>query len=109
MTGYSPFSPVSVTGTPTNLRITGCPGYNDRNLPLLASPGQLTTGISAATLTNPYYGPSIFMYMNTTITPITLYIFGQAITANNGIYFLPNAYDTFHFSIAPTMFTWIGK
>lgn len=107
MSGYSPGSPVSITGHPTNLRIVNCPGYNTNNTHLTATPSQLVAGISAATLANPYYGPSIIFY--TSGVPITLHIFGQAITATNGIFFLPNAYDSFHFNISPPIFTWVGK
>ena len=47
------------------------------------------------------------MYLNS--APVTLHIFGQAIAAATSIFFLPSAYDSFHFNTAPTSFTWIGQ
>ena len=47
------------------------------------------------------------MYLNSTI--VTLHVFGQAIVAATGIFFLPSAYDSFHFNTAPASFTWIGQ
>jgi hypothetical protein len=48
------------------------------------------------------------MYLNSTI--VTLHVFGQAIVAATGIFFLPSAYDSFYFfSSPPASFTWIGQ
>lgn len=110
MNGYGSPSPVYVTGTaPTGLLITNCPGYNDRNTSLTAVSGTLTTGASAATAVAPYFGPSVLSYSNS--TPVTLNVFGQSITASQGIVFLPNPYDTFYFTSAPISLTlvWTGK
>lgn len=110
MTGYAPLlgtEPVAVTGTPTKLLIFDCPGYNDRNTPLSATSGMLTMGVSAATCSTPYFGPSVIIYSG--VAGTTLTVFGQTIPLSFGIVFLPNPYDTFSFSIAPTSFTWIGK
>jgi hypothetical protein len=107
MTGYGSASPVRITGFPARLRITGCPGYNNSNTNLTASPTQLITGVNAASSTTPYYGPSVFMYSNP--TTLTLHVFGQSIVASTGIFFLPSAYDTFFFNSAPASFTWIGQ
>lgn len=87
--------------------ITNRPGYNNILTHLIASSGELTSGVSASMLSSPYYGPSVIMFGNS--VPVVLNIFGQAITASTGIFFLPNAYDSFHFSVVPTTFTWIGK
>lgn len=108
MTGYGPGSPVLITGSPSSLRIVGSAGYNDINRPITATSSQLMTGVSASSSVNPYYGPSVIMYAST--MPVTLHIFGQAIVATYGVYFLPNAYESFHFGGVPNIFfTWIGK
>lgn len=107
MTGYSPASPVSVSGSPTYLLITDCPGYNDQNTSLTATTTQLTSGVSASSSSTPYYGPSVITYSST--APVTLHVFGQAITASMGIIFLPNPYDSFYFSARPAIFSWTGK
>lgn len=109
MSGYTApgSAAVSVTGTPSELRIVNCAGYNDMNSPLVASPPELVSGVSAATLMSPYFGASVFVYSNS--IPVTLHIFGQTITSTFGIIFVPSAYDSFHFSAAPTTFSWIGK
>ncbi len=106
MTNYAG-SPVHVVGTPSNLLITNCPGYNDAGTSLHALPVSLTTGVSASTSTIPYYGPSVIMYSNP--APVTLHIFGQSISSASGIVFLPSPYDLFSFSSVPISFTWIGK
>jgi hypothetical protein len=107
MTGYGSSGPVYVTGAPSKLRIIDCPGYNNSGIQLTASASQLTTGVSAATSTSPYYGPSVFMYVNSSL--VTLHIFGQTITAGTGIFFLPSAYDSFYFNTAPASFAWYGQ
>jgi hypothetical protein len=107
MTGYGSASPLHVSGVPAKLVFTDCAGYNDRQSALTALPSSLTTGVSAATCTTPYYGPSVIMYSNP--TPVALHIFGQSITASTGVVFLPNPYDTFYFSHPPSSFIWIGK
>jgi hypothetical protein len=108
MTGYSG-SPVSVTTTQTNLFIYDCPGYNDRNTPLSATTLMLTTGVSAATCSDPYFGPSVIIYSGT--ATVTLHAFGSTttITSNSGIVFLPSPYDSFYFNAPPMTFSWIGK
>jgi hypothetical protein len=108
MTGYSAGHAVSVGAGATTLRIINCPGYNDINTHLTATPAQLTSNVSASIATNPYYGPSVIMYAST--VPVTLHLFGQVISATYGVYFLPYATDNFHFSAMPNIFfTWIGK
>ena len=110
MTGYIVLgsSPVYVSGTPYRLYINDCMGYNDGSPALTATPLQLTTGVYAAELANPYFGPSVLIYSNGS-TAVTLNIFGQAITSNFGIIYLPNAYESFSFSTVPLSFSWIGK
>lgn len=105
MTGYGSASPVHVVGTATALFIRDCPGYNDRGTSLSAP--SLTAGVNAATSATPYFGPSVILYSNA--TPVTLHVFNQTITSSVGIVFLPSPYDSFHFNVAPTAFTWIGK
>lgn len=107
MTGYVSGAPVSVSGSPANLLIRDCPGYNDQNTTLMATTSQLTTGVSASSCNTPYYGPSVITYTST--APVTLHIFGQTITASMGIIFLPNPYDSFYFSVRPGVFSWTGK
>ncbi len=109
MTGYGG-SPVSVTAAQASLFIYDCPGYNDQNTPLSATTHMLETGVSAATSSNPYFGPSVIMYSGT--AAVTLHAFGSTttITSSSGIVFLPSPYDSFYFTPAPpTTFTWIGK
>ena len=107
MTGYTG-SPVSVTGTPSELLINDCPGYNDRSTALSATAGMLTTGVSAATSSSPYFGPSVIIWSGTGL--VTLNVFGGSITSSFGIVFLPTPYDLFHFSpVPPSTFLWIGK
>ena len=110
MTGYIVLgsSPVYVSGTPYRLYINDCMGYNDGSPALTATPLQLTTGVYAAELANPYFGPSVLIYSNGS-TAVTLNIFGQAITSNFGIIYLPNAYQSFSFSTVPSSFSSIGK
>ncbi len=109
MTGYGG-SPVSVTAPQTSLFIYDCPGYNDQNTALSATTHMLETGVSAATSSNPYFGPSVIMFSGTAV--VTLHAFGSAttITSSSGIVFLPSPYDSFYFTpTPPTTFTWIGK
>jgi hypothetical protein len=108
MIGYSA-SPVYVdpSVTPTDFFIVDCPGYNDRNTPLSATPVQLTGGVSASQCAPPYFGPSVISYLSS--SPVTLTVFGQAITSNVFIVFLPSPYDEFSFSAVPTSFMWIGQ
>lgn len=103
MSGYSG-PPVSVTASQTELLITDCPGYNDQGTALTAT--TLTGGVSAATSSAPYFGPSVIIYSGAT----TLHVFGQSINSSFGVVFLPSPYDIFSFSpAAPTMFSWMGK
>jgi hypothetical protein len=97
---------VEVTGTPQELLIYNCPGYNDQNMGLNGGAAP-TSSINAATCSTPYYGPSVFVFSNS--TAVSLYVFGQTITASFGIIFLPSPYDSFYFSVAPSTFSWLGK
>jgi hypothetical protein len=108
MTGYTSGVPVNVAAGLASLRITNCAGYNTVNTLLVATPMQLTTSVSASVTANPYYGPSVIFYAST--IPVTLHLFGQAFTATYGVFFLPYAYESFHFNAVPNIFfTWIGK
>jgi hypothetical protein len=115
LTGYTNTSPpnpqqaVSVTVTLTRgLFIYNCPGYNDQGTTLNGNVPPTAVTNSAATCTNPYFGPSVILFSNA--TPVTLHIFGQTITEDFGIIFLPSPYDIFYFSGTPPMsFSWIGK
>ncbi len=108
MTGYtaSGSAPVSVTGTPTELLIYNCAGYNDQNKALNGGVAP-TSSLNAVTCSTPYYGPSVFVFWNS--TAVTLHVFGQTISMTFGIIFLPNPYDSFYFSHAPSIFAWVGK
>lgn len=109
MTGYTAMGTeaVRVSGTPTELVILDCRGYNDQNTPLSATASMLTAGVSAATSSSPYFGPSVVIYSGSSVT---LHVFGQMITSSFGIVFLPSPYDQFSFSPAPpTTFSWVGK
>ena len=101
-----PIGPVSVTGSPGNLRITNCLGYNDQNTALNGGAAPLSA-LSAATCSTRYFGPSVFTWTNA--APVTVHVFGVSYTANSGIIFLPSPYDTFYMSTAPLVFSWIGK
>lgn len=106
MTGYGA-GPVSVSGpAPHELLIYNCPGYNDVNTLLNGSVGAVAS-VNAATCTTPYFGPSVIIFSNP--TPLTLHVFGQAMTRSSGIIFLPSPYDSFFFSALPSVFSWIGK
>ena len=109
MTGYSGVpSPVSVTVAPSNnLFVSSCSGYNDRNTALIASIPQLISGVSAATCSNPYFGPSVLVFSSP--SPVTLTVFGQMLTMSFGVIFLPSPYDTVSFSAPPSAVTWTGK
>jgi hypothetical protein len=99
-------APVSVTGTPGNLYITNCAGYNDQNTHLNGGAAPLSA-LSAATCSTRYFGPSVFTWTNS--TPVTVHVFGTSYTASSGIIYLPSPYDTFYMSTAPLVFSWIGK
>lgn len=108
MTGYTLTGQraVDVTGTPIDLLIQGCPGYNDQNTLLNGSVAP-TSNINAATCTTPYFGPSVIVYSGS--VPVVLHVFGETITSSFGVVFLPSPYDSFYFSAAPTTFSWVGK
>jgi hypothetical protein len=99
-------TPVSVTGSPGNVYITNCVGYNDQNTHLNGGVAPLSA-LSAATCSTHYFGPSLFTWSNS--TPVTVHVFGVSYTASSGIIYLPSPYDTFSMSSAPLVFSWIGK
>jgi hypothetical protein len=114
LTGYTHTSPpqqaVSVTVTPltSGLFIYNCPGYNDQSTTLNGNLPPTAITNSAATCSNPYFGPSVILFSNS--TPVTLHVFGQTITKDFGIIVLPSPYDIFYFSgTVPMAFSWIGK
>lgn len=109
LTGYtmSGQHAVEVTGTPPQeLLIYNCPGYNDLSTPLNGGVPP-TSSTNAANCTTPYFGPSVFIFSNSSV--VTLQVFGQNISMSFGIIFLPSPYDNFHFTTTPTMFSWLGK
>jgi hypothetical protein len=116
MGGYS--QPVSVTGTPTNLFIINCTGYNDQNTLICNSGGTnaplvATSASQGATLTNGvnYYGPSLVIF-TTGASPLTFHYnaSSQTVPANQYVtIFLASPYDTILFSAAPSAFNWFGK
>jgi hypothetical protein len=107
MTGYTAPVNVSVALSDNELFISNCPGYNDQSAPLNNGVPPLAPGVSAAKCTTPYFGPSVFTFSNA--QPVTLEVFGQAITASYGVIFLPSPYDNFYFTEPPSSFSWIGK
>lgn len=113
LTGYTstipPQQAVSVTVALTRgLFIYNCPGYNDQGTSLNRNIPPTATTNNAATCTTPYFGPSVILFSNA--TPVTLHVFGQTITEDFGIIFLPSPYDIFYFSgTLPMAFSWIGK
>jgi hypothetical protein len=110
LTGYtmSGQQAVEVTGTPPQeLLIFNCPGYNDLSTPLNGGVPPMSS-TNAANCTTPYFGPSIFIFSNSSV--VTLQVFGQNIAMSFGIIFLPSPYDNFYFTATtPTMFSWLGK
>jgi hypothetical protein len=74
---------------------------------LNGSVAPITSPISASGCATPYFGPSVVAYFSP--EPVTLNVFGHAITASMGIIFLPSPYDGFYFSPAPLSFTWTGQ
>lgn len=109
MAGYrTPGSAVAVIGGVHELLITNCVGYNDQNTALVATSAQLTSGIGAAGLSNPYYGPSVFVFTNA--MPLQVKVFGQTLAMSFGIIYLPSPYDSIQFlPAAPTSFSWTGR
>jgi hypothetical protein len=117
MHGYGSPGPVSVAGSPTDLRITNCPGYNDQNTTIAPTP-PLNTDVSASnasTITGGinYYGPSLVIFTNSTsmltvkinsVTP------GWIVPANAFVtIYLASPYDTINFGHAVAAFSWIGQ
>lgn len=114
MQGYSA-SPVSVTGTPTQLIITNCPGYNDLNTPIsTTAPTSSTYAADASSLGGTsinYYGPSLVIFTNGS-NPINFTTNGvlSSIPANAVVvYYVASPYDHIKFSAAPAQFSWLGK
>jgi hypothetical protein len=110
MTGYGsePAVSVSTSGTPVELLITGCPGYNDRGSLLSATSSMLLGGVSATTCSTPYFGPSVFTFSNAAAIPVK--VFGLTITMSFGVIFLASPADIIQFTVtAPATFTWTGK
>jgi hypothetical protein len=109
MTGYGSAGPVYVDpgSSPTELLIINCAGYNDQNTLLNDNTAPIASPISASDCATPYFGPSVIAYISA--GPVTLNVFGQAITASAGIIFLPSPYDGFYFSAEPLSFSWTGQ
>lgn len=110
MAGYEDNgNPVSVTGEANEyLYIRNCQGYNDLNTPLNHGVAPLGPGFTrAATCTTPYFGPSLISFSNS--SPVSLNIFGAAITRSAGVFYLPSPYDGFFFETVPSFFSWVGK
>lgn len=117
MNNYSG-APVHVTGTPTELRIINCPGYNDQNTAIVTGAANVPTGSgtsasNASGLTSGvnYYGPSVVALVGNA-GGSTLHISGTAYTipASAFVSFtLLNASDQWYISSTPATFTWLGK
>lgn len=107
MPGYSA-SPVSVTGSPSNLQINDCSGYNDQNTPLNGgSAPSLTLPKSAATSSTPYFGPSLVTFSNA--STLTVHVIAASYSMNSGSVYLAQPLDNIGFSASPSAFTWLGK
>jgi len=113
MLGYST-SPVSITGSPADLIITNCPGYNDLNTVIApTAPLSTVTAASASLITGGtnYYGPSLLIFTNGA-SPVTFTMNSVASTVPANAFvvmYLPSPNDEFLFSSAPAHFTWLGK
>lgn len=115
--GYSS-GPVKVTGTPTALFITNCPGYNDQNTLICTSGGAIAPTVATSASTGStlagginYYGPSLVIF-TTTATPTTFHYnaTSQTVPANQYVtIYVSSPYDTIFFSTAPASFNWFGK
>ncbi len=106
MLGYSA-SPVDVTGSPSNLQISDCAGYNDHNISLNGGVAPTGSGVSASTCSTPYFGPSLVTFSNP--SALTVHVSGTAYSMSFGSIYLAQPFDKIYFSAAPSTFTWIGK
>ena len=98
---------VTVPLTSGQLAIYNCPGYNDKDTSLNGGVAP-THATSASSCTTPYFGPSVFVFVNPSGQPVRLHVFGQVMSQSFGIIFLPSPYDSFYFETAPSAFSWIG-
>jgi hypothetical protein len=113
--GYSSYSAaVNVTGTATALQVVGSAGYNDQNAPLNLGHVPTAPGISAATCSTPYFGPSIVSFSNPNGSggwnSLTVNISGVDFKMGFGSIYLPRDLDEIYFSGTPAEnFRWTGK
>jgi hypothetical protein len=110
LTGYEGIGDaVNVAGDANGyLYVRSCEGYNDLNAPLNGGVAPVGPGpTSAAICSTPYFGPSLISFSNS--SPVSLNVFGAAISVSAGVFYLPSPYDGFYFQTAPSFFSWIGK
>ena len=111
-------APVHVTGSPSELRIINCVGYNDQNTVISTVAPTSSTNSSAQTAAGlgsgaiNYYGPSMVTGI-ANASGSTIHISGTAyaVPANGFFCFmLPNPSDQWFWTVnAPANFTWLGK
>jgi hypothetical protein len=108
MRGYTaPGAPLSAAGITSNLFVYDCLGYNDQSTPLNGGAAP-TMSTSAATCSTPYFGPSVVAFSSS--GPVQIHVFGQTLTLQLGVIFLPSPYDGFFFTpTAPTNFSLTGQ
>ena len=115
MHGYTLGSPVSVTGTPTQLIIKNCTGYNDVNTSISSVvPTSATSAATASALGGGsinYYGPSLIIFTNgTSMSTFVANGISSSVPANAFvIYYVASPYDQVKFTGTIADFAWIGK
>lgn len=108
--------PVIVTGSPVQLVITRCIGYNDQNtiISTVYPPGTGYSAQNASTLGGGainYYGPSMVTGIGNA-GGSALHISGTSYALPASAFFcfmLPNPSDNWWISAAPINWTWLGK
>lgn len=116
MLGYGGSGPVKITGTPQDVYIANCPGYNNMETVINVQAPTTMSNYAANQGTGPntgtsYYGPSLVTFVNG-VSPNTLHLnnTAHAIPANAfGSFYLNSPQDPFYFATAPATFTWVGK
>ena len=117
MSGYT--SPVNVSGSPTDLLIVNCPGYNDQNTTIASgvslAPASNTHAANASSLGGTsvnYFGPSLVIFTNTGAN-LTFTINGTIAStvppSGFVVYYIASPYDNIKFGHPPLSFTWLGK
>ncbi|MGA7284911.1 MAG: hypothetical protein WBW87_10260 [Candidatus Cybelea sp.] len=91
----------------TQIVITDCPGYNDRNTRLNGGLAP-TAPLSAAECSSPYFGPSLMSFAHS--TELKVHISGKGFMMKFGTLYLARPLDRVYFEpAAPSDFAWFGK